>query len=366
MLVMDKSSLSELFLPPRPLYLGDFSPAHSGGGQSFDHAAASLHPAALLHWAKIWAEHQQQHNIFSKLSPSGHLSAPVSPLGVNLSLLSPPRKQIKLSAFSPVAASSTSTLLSPNRGKLHQHHQHSPTRPLLIPSSHANPHSHLSPRSYQKPHHHHQLSPNHDIENDTQGLDLSVNKTTTAPISAQLSSSPSSLLLMRKKVPPQLNTPDSVKKTVASLTSSISLKASKSTTSSRVSTFTTVVSLSLVFIFFISYVDLFVLQVVVVDESTPCTPTSSSQQQSSSKRGKQPNSPSKKTKAVRRLQFDEDKSSPVSGTIIRDIGSVRDERNQQLLLLKEDEKYEETTPLGIQVCFHFLFYQLSLKMHHFS
>ncbi len=106
------------------------------------------------------------------------------------------------------------------------------------------------------------------------------------------------------------------------------------------------------------------LQVVVVDESTPCTPTSSSQQQSSSKRGKQPNSPSKKTKAVRRLQFDEDKSSPVSGTIIRDIGSVRDERNQQLLLLKEDEKYEETTPLGIQVCFHFLFYQLSLKIFH--
>ena len=66
--------------------------------------------------------------------------------------------------------------------------------------------------------------------------------------------------------------------------------------------------------------------------STPSTPA---------KRGKA----AKKSKAVRRLQFDEDKSSPVSGTIIRDIGSVRDERNQ---LLKED-KFEQETPIGIQV-----------------
>lgn len=35
-----------------------------------------------------------------------------------------------------------------------------------------------------------------------------------------------------------------------------------------------------------------------------------------------PKTPAKKTKAVRKLTFDEDKSSPVSGTIIRDIGEV--------------------------------------------
>jgi len=52
----------------------------------------------------------------------------------------------------------------------------------------------------------------------------------------------------------------------------------------------------------------------------------------------------KKTKAVRRLQFDEDKSSPVSGTIIRHIDSVRDE-----LLNCKDEQL--VTSLGIQVSF---------------
>jgi hypothetical protein len=83
-------------------------------------------------------------------------------------------------------------------------------------------------------------------------------------------------------------------------------------------------------------------------ESTPC----STPNNSVGKRGN--NKSPKKTKAVRRLQFEDDKSSPVSGTIIRDIGTVRDERHQLQLLTqtstadKLDEKYEET-PLGIQV-----------------
>ena len=69
-------------------------------------------------------------------------------------------------------------------------------------------------------------------------------------------------------------------------------------------------------------------------------------------------SPQKKTKAVRRLQFDEDKSSPVSGTIIRDIVAVRDSLQLAAATAaaasaakqqnNPDEKYEET-PLGIQV-----------------
>lgn len=53
----------------------------------------------------------------------------------------------------------------------------------------------------------------------------------------------------------------------------------------------------------------------------------------------------RKTKAVRRLQFDEDKSSPVSGTIIRDI---RDVAKKVEFDKEEDCKYEETA-LGIQV-----------------
>lgn len=53
----------------------------------------------------------------------------------------------------------------------------------------------------------------------------------------------------------------------------------------------------------------------------------------------------RKTKAVRRLQFDEDKSSPVSGTIIRDI---RDVAKKGEFEKEEDCKYEETA-LGIQV-----------------
>jgi len=56
-----------------------------------------------------------------------------------------------------------------------------------------------------------------------------------------------------------------------------------------------------------------------------------------------PKSP-KKTKAVRRLQFDEDKSSPVSGTIIRDIKEALQEAQAR----DELSKYEETA-LGIQV-----------------
>lgn len=52
----------------------------------------------------------------------------------------------------------------------------------------------------------------------------------------------------------------------------------------------------------------------------------------------------KKTKAVRRLQFDEDKSSPVSGTIIRDIKDAMIDAQAK----EEQLKYEETA-LGIQV-----------------
>lgn len=82
-------------------------------------------------------------------------------------------------------------------------------------------------------------------------------------------------------------------------------------------------------------------------------PLAASTPNSCSSVGKKGSSKSlKKSKAVRRLQFDEDKSSPVSGTIIRDIGTVRDERNQ-LLLSNQDEKYEET-PLGIQVLIYTL------------
>ncbi|CAG7727325.1 unnamed protein product [Allacma fusca] len=67
-------------------------------------------------------------------------------------------------------------------------------------------------------------------------------------------------------------------------------------------------------------------------------------QQSTPEPGKKSQkTPLKKTKAVRRLQFDEDKTSPVSGTIIRDIESVRDFQQNN-----KDEKYEETA-LGIQV-----------------
>ncbi|ODM99832.1 Insulinoma-associated protein 2 [Orchesella cincta] len=56
--------------------------------------------------------------------------------------------------------------------------------------------------------------------------------------------------------------------------------------------------------------------------------------------------PTRKTKAVRRLQFDEDKSSPVSGTIIRDIRDVNAKKNE--IANDEDCKYEETA-IGIQI-----------------
>lgn len=56
--------------------------------------------------------------------------------------------------------------------------------------------------------------------------------------------------------------------------------------------------------------------------------------------------PPRKSKAVRRLQFDEDKSSPVSGTIIRDIREVSSKKLE--LGKDEDCRYEETA-LGIQV-----------------
>ncbi|CAL8125156.1 unnamed protein product [Orchesella dallaii] len=56
--------------------------------------------------------------------------------------------------------------------------------------------------------------------------------------------------------------------------------------------------------------------------------------------------PTRKTKAVRRLQFDEDKSSPVSGTIIRDIRDVNAQKNE--IGNDEDCKYEETA-IGIQI-----------------
>lgn len=58
------------------------------------------------------------------------------------------------------------------------------------------------------------------------------------------------------------------------------------------------------------------------------------------------NKPARKSKAVRRLQFDEDKSSPVSGTIIRDIRDVNSKKGE--CEKEEDCKYEETA-LGIQV-----------------
>jgi len=62
----------------------------------------------------------------------------------------------------------------------------------------------------------------------------------------------------------------------------------------------------------------------------------------------------KKTKAVRRLQFDEDKSSPVSGTIIRDIKDC---------IIQEPNKDEHTeeTSLGIQVSTETLTRTSSLK-----
>lgn len=54
----------------------------------------------------------------------------------------------------------------------------------------------------------------------------------------------------------------------------------------------------------------------------------------------------KKTKAVRRLHFEDDKSSPVSGTIIRDIkDAITDAEKEEL-----NSKYEETA-LGIQVSY---------------
>jgi len=86
-----------------------------------------------------------------------------------------------------------------------------------------------------------------------------------------------------------------------------------------------------------TFLCVFTQQVVedIAESVTPITPNSLSK--------KGPKS-GKRSKAVRKLHFDEDKSSPVSGTIIKDIGTVRDERNQ--LLIKE--KYEETA-LGIQV-----------------
>ncbi|XP_026278073.1 insulinoma-associated protein 1a-like [Frankliniella occidentalis] len=46
--------------------------------------------------------------------------------------------------------------------------------------------------------------------------------------------------------------------------------------------------------------------------------------------------PAKKTKAVRKLTFDEDKSSPVSGTIIRDIDEVVQEHGDSLVVRKGD------------------------------
>ena len=64
----------------------------------------------------------------------------------------------------------------------------------------------------------------------------------------------------------------------------------------------------------------------------------------------------KKSKAVRRLQFDEDKSSPVSGTIIRDIKDcIPDTLNKD-----EHSKYEETA-LGIQVTILVLILKLNAQ-----
>lgn len=185
MLVMDKSSLSELFLHPRPLYLGDFA------NSSPPSVSQSLHPSAIFHWAKLWSEHQaQQAVLYNKLSPQCSPPTPQRsphPLGLNLSLLSPPRKLGKLSpsAFSPVHR---------NGGKL------------------------SSPRSIC------QLSPrigvptasSHDTD-DEQGLDLS---TKSGPIS------PSDFLPGRKR--PICSTPQSALKTLAS-------SSFKGTKSSRVS-----------------------------------------------------------------------------------------------------------------------------------
>ncbi|OXA42703.1 Insulinoma-associated protein 2 [Folsomia candida] len=321
---MDKSSLSELFLPPR--YLGDFASHHHHTptvSPNLAAAAASLHPAALLHWAKLWTEHQhqiQQHQVPSgnKLlvsSPTSSSSSPLPPLLHNgLNLLSPPRKMAKTSAFSPVHPSPNQRqraipLSSPRAS------EQLLLSPRLLPLStfhHPQQQQLTSPRTihHNNGHDGHEEDTNFD-DSDEVGLDLTLKRH-----SSSTPQPPAELLLLKKRQQQHHHTPESARKTGTSA----SIRATKQSSSS------------------------------VVARNGVESPPSSSNSMTPGKRGKQGGgaSPSKKTKAVRRLQFDEDKSSPVSGTIIRDIGSVRDERNQ-LLLLKEDEKYEETTALGIQV-----------------
>jgi len=111
-----EKSLSELFLPSsQPLY-HHFTDFTSAIGQPQLSSGGAFHPAAFIHWAKIWKEHQARLSQLSPLlsPPIQHAPlalttssglAPSIPLDVHSSSSNKSRGT-KVSAFSPVSPKS--------------------------------------------------------------------------------------------------------------------------------------------------------------------------------------------------------------------------------------------------------------------